>query len=202
MTTKPWKTWFTADTHFGHGNIILYCKRPFMDPADMEKWRSYPRGAEVSSQLKERIETATHLMNETMVQRWNETVGPEDHVWHLGDFHLSKKTAAGDFLLRLNGKPHLIRGNHDKDRSWAHPLWVFSQNYAELRVDKTDLVLFHYAMRVWNGSFGEKAIQLFGHSHGMLEPFYGQCDVGVDCWDFRPVSLDQIKQRIGWQDKP
>lgn len=29
LSFDPQRTWLTADTHFGHGNIIRYCKRPF-----------------------------------------------------------------------------------------------------------------------------------------------------------------------------
>jgi len=41
MTT----TWFTADLHLGHRNIISYCERPFLDAAEMndaliEGWRT------------------------------------------------------------------------------------------------------------------------------------------------------------------
>ena len=31
------KTWFTADWHLNHENIIRYCKRPFNDVLEMEK---------------------------------------------------------------------------------------------------------------------------------------------------------------------
>lgn len=191
-------TFFTADTHFGHANIILYCDRPFIDRGDRQILLAHRQAGETPpSELKQRLEAATHLMNEEMVRRWNETVGPEDDVWHLGDFCNSKRTLASDWLRRLNGRKHLIRGNHDPVETYGARGWAFSECYAELRLNKTDLVLFHYAMRVWNGSFGGKALQLFGHSHGALTPVPGQCDVGVDCWDFRPVMLEQIKERIG-----
>jgi hypothetical protein len=28
------QVWFTADTHFGHGNIIKYCQRLFLSPEE------------------------------------------------------------------------------------------------------------------------------------------------------------------------
>jgi calcineurin-like phosphoesterase family protein len=55
------------------------------------------------------------------------------------------------------------------------------------------LVLCHYALRSRPGS-RRGAVHLYGHSHGTL-PGNGQSlDVGVDCWDFRPVSLSQIRE--------
>lgn len=33
---------------------------------------------------------------------------------------------------------------------------------------------------------------LYGHSHGHLAPLLRQTDVGVDAWNFRPVTLAQI----------
>ena len=32
-----------------------------------------------------------------------------------------------------------------------------------------------------------------GHSHGRLRPQARQFDVGVDAWDFRPVTLAELK---------
>jgi calcineurin-like phosphoesterase family protein len=160
--------WFTSDTHFSHTNIIKYCARPFASREEMD---------------------------ETMVRNWNAVVGQDDTVWHLGDFSLRSSEIVAKFLIRLNGAVHLIWGNHDSKQVRKMPQWASSQPYAEIDVDGCRLVLLHYAMRVWNRA-GHGAIHLYGHSHNSLPGDAQSLDVGVDAWDFRPVSLKQIKQRL------
>ena len=53
-------------------------------------------------------------------------------------------------------------------------------------------MLCHYAFRTWNG-MAKGALNLHGHSHGRLKPLPRQTDVGVDCWDFRPIALEQVR---------
>jgi calcineurin-like phosphoesterase family protein len=160
--------WLTADNHFCHRNILVHCSRAF---------------------------TSVEEMDETMVRRWNEVVGQDDEVWHLGDFSLGRSEVVAKFLARLNGRVHLIWGNHDSEQVRRMPQWASSQPYAEIKVDNTYLVLFHYAMRTWN-RIGRGAIHLYGHSHNKLPGDSQSLDVGVDAWDFRPVSLAQIKRRL------
>lgn len=73
-------------------------------------------------------------------------------------------------------------------------LWASSQAYAEV-VEGDRLVLLHYAMRVWNRS-GRGSLHLYGHSHGNLPGDRQSCDVGVDVFGFRPVSLAEIKHHL------
>ena len=48
-----------------------------------------------------------------LVKRWNETVSPDDEVYHLGDFaHDITRDLAG-LLARLNGRVHLVLGNNE-----------------------------------------------------------------------------------------
>ena len=50
-------------------------------------------------------------------------------------------------------------------------------------------------MRVWNKShYG--SWELYGHSHGTLEPIGKQLDVGVDTNNFYPYSFEDIKKRL------
>lgn len=89
------KFWFTADTHFGHANIIKYTKRPFKSIEHMDR---------------------------ELIRRWNEKVKPEDTVFHLGDFCFKGGKEGGlnkyDFYeSQLNGKIILIKGNHDNNNS-------------------------------------------------------------------------------------
>ena len=49
---------FTSDTHFSHANIMKFCGRPFKNVGEM---------------------------NNTIIKNWNDVVGPEDTVFHLGD---------------------------------------------------------------------------------------------------------------------
>jgi calcineurin-like phosphoesterase family protein len=77
--------WFTADTHFGHANIIKYCNRPF-------------------SNVKE--------MDEEIINRWNVTIKSNDIVYHLGDFSMGDPRK---YYSQLNGTVYIIPGSHDKD---------------------------------------------------------------------------------------
>lgn len=153
---------FTADTHFGHAGALSLYRRPFSSVAEM---------------------------NAAMVERWNETVRPEDEVWHLGDFALRTPAAtAADLLRALHGHKHLVTGNNDPADIVALTEWRSVQAYAEIVEDGIRLVLCHYAFRTWNG-MAKGALNLHGHSHGRLKPLPRQKDVGVDAWHFRPVTL-------------
>lgn len=159
-------TWFTADTHFGHAGALSLYRRPF---------------------------TSVAAMNEAMITSWNETVGVDDDIWHLGDFAL--RTTAGDasmLLHCLHGRKHLVTGNNDPPGITALPEWSSVQAYAEITVDARRLVLCHYAFRTWNG-MAKGALNLHGHSHGRLKPLPRQTDVGVDAWGFRPVAVAQVR---------
>ena len=167
-------TWFTADTHFGHGGALGLFKRPFASVAEMD---------------------------EMMIARWNERVAPHDDIWHLGDFAvLTKKAAAegraGELLDRLHGRKRLIVGNNDPAAVRALPGWVEVTDYAETIVDGTPLVLCHYAFRSWKNQH-KGWWNLHGHSHGALKPLRRQRDVGVDRWRFVPVILGEIVGRSG-----
>ena len=159
---------FTADTHFGHAGARALYRRPFPDVAAMDA---------------------------AMEAAWNAAVGPDDEVWHLGDFALGPSAAdAGALLGRLNGRKHLVPGNNDPAAVAALPGWASARPYVELEVDGAGLVLCHYAFRTWRG-MGRGAINLHGHSHGRLRPMPRQFDVGVDVHDFRPVRLTALLEK-------
>jgi calcineurin-like phosphoesterase family protein len=157
--------YFTGDTHFGDPRVLRIDKRSF---------KSIPEH------------------DEALIARWNETVLPDDEVWHLGDFALHVRPERIDELLNiLNGRKHLIIGNNDGQATLSAQGWASVQNYAELLVDGHALVLCHYAFRTWK-NMGRGWLDLHGHSHGKLKRQTRQFDVGVDAWDYRPVSLEQV----------
>jgi len=162
---------WTADTHFGHSNVIRYSKRPF---------------------------SCAEEMDEVLIERWNEIIRDRDTVFHLGDFSLLKKEKSQRILERLRGKIILIKGNHDKNKNIPQGFEKVVDGLldwnAQVRGDKQPITMCHYAMRIWNKShYG--SWQLHGHSHGMLKPIPGvkQLDVGVDTHDFSPWSLEEIR---------
>ncbi len=87
------ETFFVADLHFGHANILKYEPeaRPFPD-------------------------VETH--DAELIRRWNARVGRRDTVWVLGDFAWSP-AAARHALAELHGRVHLVLGDHDS--RWLAP---------------------------------------------------------------------------------
>jgi calcineurin-like phosphoesterase family protein len=129
-------------------------------------------------------------MDAALLAAWNGVVGPEDTVWHLGDFAVRHPDPAG-LLASLNGTKHLVPGNNDSPEVRALQGWASVCPLVELLADGASLVLCHYALRTWPGQ-GKGALNLHGHSHGRLKPLPKQFDVGVDARGFRPVRISEL----------
>lgn len=133
-------------------------------------------------------------MDSNLISNWNAKVNQNDTIYHLGDFCFSDEHIGQSILDRLNGKKHLIIGNHDKVGTRLRG-WESISHYKEVSIDGQFIILCHYAMRVWNKSH-HGAIQLYGHSHGNLPGTNQSLDVGVDCWDYSPITLTEIKRKL------
>ena len=160
---------FTGCTHFDHAGIIRMVRRPF---ASVEE------------------------MNEAMIERWNAKVGPNDTVYHLGDFGFLKNQRRHDEVLdRLNGEIHLIHGNHDHTLTRKQKRWVSSEKYLEVETPVGRFVLFHYPIEEWNGLF-RGARHLHAHTHRPEKvgavPLRNRINVTVEAWDYAPAHMDEI----------
>jgi calcineurin-like phosphoesterase family protein len=155
-------TYFTADLHLGHNNIRTHCNRPF---------------------------STVEEMDETIIERWNNTVTNNDTVYILGDFAWNNTK---EYVSRLYGKKILIRGNHDKRTQHIEKYFDNVHSLLDIKLDSIKVTLCHYAMMSWNGSF-HGAWHLFGHSHGKLHHPGLAMDVGVDNHHFTPLCWEQIK---------
>jgi calcineurin-like phosphoesterase family protein len=171
---------FVSDLHFGHSNIILYSNRPY---------------------------SSVEEMNAALIKNWNAVVNTNDTVYHLGDFAFLKLYFVKNILRQLNGTKHFILGNHDqviKDNQKELirlGLLASVQDYLKINAGKQNIVLFHYGMRVWDGSH-RGTIHLYGHSHSTLPPHGKSVDVGVDCkeitHEYRPIHIDEV---VSYMDK-
>lgn len=169
-------TYFTADLHLGHANIISYCKRPFV-----------------------KNDIGTIEMNEHIVQEWNKVVKPNDAIWVLGDtcfrINIWEK-----YVHRLNGQINLIYGNHDPDefhnRAKRGDLKIASAfDTKMITVNGQKIFMSHYPHRRWpNCHHG--CWHIYGHEHGNVEDLGKSTDVGVDCWNFKPVSFEELEVRF------
>lgn len=166
---------FTSDTHYYHANIIKYCDRPFADVPQM---------------------------NMAMIDRWNQVVTPDSTVFHLGDFAFSSYEKAREVLSFLNGRKVLVMGNHD--RHLKKFTWNKLDGAADLVIkDRHELdftlpngkvqrvVMCHYPLE----PKGDEWV-LHGHEHGGKQPprMTKVLDVGVDCHDFYPISLERVAE--------
>lgn len=169
---------YIADTHFGHGNIIRLCSRPFRSVEDM---------------------------NETIIQNWNRKVNDSDTVYIVGDFAFKGLDDAVKILKRLKGNKILITGNHD-NRNLKNPNFRSCFNEIRELMDIVDngvrVVLCHYPLIEWNGYFRGSYL-VYGHIHNNIKNNAYKCmaleghalNAGVDITDFEPCTLNELKEK-------
>lgn len=189
-------TWWSADMHFGHQRIIELAGRPF---------------------------GSVDEMNETIIDRWNETVAPDDTVWVLGDVAMGQIGDSLAMCARLAGRKLLVLGNHDrpfagysktpeKRISWAgryRDEGGFSDILTSCEVHlpgvADPVAVSHFPFE--GDTDGEDRYVryrptptgrwlLHGHIHEMWKVRGRQINVGVDAWSFHPVSSETIANII------
>ena len=185
--------WFTSDEHYGHSNVIEYCERPFDGLEDMHA---------------------------ELISRHNTVVQPDDTVYHLGDFCFKTKLME-QILPLLKGNHVLVPGNHDECHP-CHSKYCGKQlRYREAGFTITEpegttiifedndtfecVELNHFPFIALDDRYPEWLPQdhgqwlLHGHIHnreGGWRVRDRMINVGVDVWDYAPVSEEQIRSII------
>ena len=165
--------YYTADTHFGHANVVEMCERPYPD---------------------------VEAMNEAMIAAWNERVHGNDTVYIVGDMFF-RCADPESILRRLKGKKRLIVGNHDG--SWMGKVdlshyFLSVDNFLEISDGAHGLTLCHYPMLTWKHA--KRTYMIHGHIHADTSADFWsliQCrdhvlNAGVDLNGYRPVTFDEL----------
>jgi len=187
--------YFTSDQHFYHENVIKYCNRPF---------------------------SSVEEMNQILIKNWNNTVGPDDIVYCLGDFSMAFRSVEM-FSQALNGVKYLVPGNHDFCHSYhkksrneeGRQKWIqkYTDNGWTVLPEQTILELpdvgtinlchFPYVADVdYNDKYSKWRLNddgnwlICGHVHQNWKVYNNMINVGVDVWDFKPVSIEEISKII------
>lgn len=165
--------YFTSDTHFFHRAMVE--RRGF---------------------------SSIDQMNDALINNWNHVVPPTGVVIHLGDVSFGGTVNTVSVLGQLNGRIHLVQGNHDRGMSsTARNMFATVQDYLEVRVtniaglDRIKVICSHYAHRVWN-EHHHGSLHVYGHSHGSLPGQGRSMDVGVDTNTGAPYSFEDIYQKL------
>lgn len=183
------KIYFISDLHFGHKDVIAFDRRPFKDVEEMEA---------------------------ELIRKWNAKVSRDDHVFVIGDMFGGVTTAhAGEIVQSLNGKIHLIRGNHDPRGQIFESLFEDVAAYREIQVQvrgvRQRVIMRHRLLPFFRGH-DEGAVMLYGHTHNsIVARGEGQCirfvnwlgipfhafNVGACRLDYEPKTLEEILEKAG-----
>jgi len=187
------RRWFTSDQHFGHTNIIAFCDRPF---------------------------NSVWHMRTALIENWNACVQPDDEVYVLGDFTMGSANDLLNIGRELSGVKFLVPGNHDlcwRGKSRPRPAMYIEAGFAVLD-DVVDLTLedgravrlCHFPVAGdhtvedrfthYRPTVGEGQWLLHGHVHNAWGLKDRQINVGVDVWDYYPVSETEILNLMDLRD--
>ena len=173
------ETWLTSDFHFGHNKDFIYAARGFETVEDM---------------------------NKILLENFNSVVKPEDEVYILGDLILGNSAETIKYIEALNGRLHIVRGNHDSDQRWQMyhnlPNVVELQNAIYLKYKGHHFYLSHFPTMTSNLDYDkplkQRTLNICGHTH-TTDPWHDgpliyHCE--VDAHGGLPVTLDKILQEF------
>lgn len=175
-------SFFCSDHHLGHSNIIT-----FLDCA--------------GKNIRKFDSIEEH--DETIIEKHNAVVRPQDRVYFLGDVAIARRNIK--LVERMNGKKILIKGNHD----------IFKLNdyvplFEDIRAYKVfpthGIICSHIPIHKENLQHRFKA-NVHGHLHANTVTKW---DVKEGIWltdsqylnvcmeqiNYTPISLDQVLEKL------
>lgn len=173
------KLFFTSDTHFSSTRTNKFSARGFEEVIDENDNASVP------------------AMDELFIMWWNNTIGEDDIVIHLGDF--------GNYDIRkqLNGKIILIYGNYEEDD--IKKLNMTPDEFDTMLKDKYGFDHIIHKGLTLEFEDGEQIycthkptdcksnmFNLFGHIHKLQMVKRFGLNVGIDCHLFAPLSYKGV----------
>lgn len=168
--------YFTSDTHFGQDRTRILSRRPYSTVEEMDN---------------------------DFIKKWNETINKDDIVNHLGDF--------GNYELvqHLNGKICLLVGNYERNdidllnlSKHDFKQKLLDYGFSDVRFEdwlshfnKYPFYLMHepeHYKYIGQGNNDPPIFALFGHIHQLqMVRRYG-LNVGIDCHNYKPISIDTV----------
>ena len=162
---------YTADLHFGHKRIIELDHRPF---------------------------SSVEEMDQTIIENWNKKVRKNDDVYIIGDVCFK---GAEKYLKQLNGRKHLIIGNHDKNTikdKEACKHFVSMAYYKKIHENGRTIILCHYPIAEWDGFFRD-SYHIYGHIHNnknasyqFMKQYENALNAGCMINNYEPVTLEEL----------
>lgn len=166
------KTFFTADPHYGDDYILENGKRPH---------------------------NKSNKMDRLLIKNHNEVVGEKDTIYINGDFSSKSYQDMNYYksiVKQLNGKKILILGNHDplKPFTYVYELGFWSVHTSlEITIDGIDLIICH---DISASCIDRSKVFIGAHIHDFFKVYKNVINVGVDAWNYKPVSLEELKPYI------
>lgn len=183
----------SSDFHFYHSNLV----RGTTQWEDKQKARPFNTPEE---------------MNDTLLRNINDLISENDILYYLGDFAVGvpqKLQVVADIRNKIKCKTiHFIVGNHDpgfddkpkkkeEKRRELEKIFTSVHDIWHTKIEGVHVTLCHFALKTWFKQ-GKGAVHAYGHSHGNLADDINalSCDVGVDAWNYKPVSFIEFMNKM------
>jgi len=155
------KIFFTSDTHFSQQRTLELSRRPFINIDEMD---------------------------DELIKRWNEQVGDNDFVYHLGDFGNPDKIIQlnGDGIYLLKSKDYDVDIKFDDDR--VNVL----ESGTRIKLEDKEFIMIHAPEDGYEYEDDSNLFYLFGHIHKAQMIKRNGINVGVDCHNFTPIDIETI----------
>lgn len=195
---KSWSVWFTSDLHIGHDSVIKFSQRPFKDSQEMseyirEKWnlKVKPEDQVIvvgdvyfyldKNQIKDYLSSLNGKKilirgNHDRKSREMYAIGFDLVCEEMSMTIANERVTISHYPFRINKYKYLF-----------YKIRHFLFNFLKIKGSWSESTKLYNKRPIDNGQF-----LIHGHTHSKEKIKNKQIHVGMDAWNYEPVSLGEI----------